>query len=388
LIGPFVPDRLIEARVGRGVASSGLADMLGVSPSAVSHWESGKYSPRPEMLTSIAEKLNLPERFFRTPRSAEHAPIFWRSFAYATKAARAQAEQRFLWVQDVVRFVHHYLEFPAVALPQLAVPDRLEDLEDRRLEALAVEARAFWNLGDGPVSNVVLLLENSGVVVARSDFGDVALEAFSQWSAVDHLPYVVLGNAKTAARSRLDAAHELAHLLLHRAAPAKSLRTPPVHKMLEGQAFRFGSAFLMPANSFLAEVWSPTLDTFAALKERWKVSIGAMIKRCHDLHFIDETQYKRLWMNYYQRGYRNKDMNDGAVVAEQPRLLPRCFSLLIDEHVLTRDDILQALPFSAREIEGLAGLPAGLLTRDDVAPPLSVRRGASVVVPFSRPTGQ
>lgn len=361
--------------------------MLDVSPSAVSHWESGKYSPRPETLARIAETLNLPERFFRTSRTGDDsAPIFWRSFAYATKSSRTQCEQRFRWFQDIVRYAHQFVEFPTIVFPTLSVPAQLEKLDDRTIEQCATEARAFWELGHGPISDMVLLLENNGTIVTRSSLGDEALDAFSQWSAVDRLPYIVLGSGKTAMRSRFDAAHELAHLLLHKAAPPKGLRTPPVHKMLEAQAFRFAAAFLMPASTFLAEVWAPTLETFRVLKERWKVSIGAMIRRCHGLGFIDENQYRRLWMNYYQRGYREKDMVDDVVRPEEPRLLLRSFEMLLREEVQTKEQIVAALPFGRREIEMLAGLPQDFLRFDEMEPPLSIRleHRPNAVVKFTR----
>jgi len=359
-----------------------------VSPSAVSHWEAGKYVPRTELLAQIAEKLNLPERFFRTPRSQhEPAPIFWRSFAYATKSARAQCEQRFRWFQDIVRYAHHYVEFPSVSFPRLSLPSELEKVDDRALEQFAAEVRDVWQLGQGPISDVVLLLENNGAIVTRSTLGDDALDAFSQWSTVDGLPYVVLGHSKTAVRSRMDAAHELAHLLLHQAAPSKVLRTPAIHKMLETQAFRFAGAFLMPASTFLAEVWAPTLETFRVLKERWKVSIGAMIRRCYGLGFIDEGQYRRLWMNYYQRGYREKDMLDEALRPEHPRLLRRSFEVLLAEGVQTKEQVLASLPFGRCEIEELAGLSDGFLSVDEIDAPIAIRKEHTRSAVIAFPTG-
>lgn len=380
-MGPFVPARLAEARVGRGLSATGLASLLSVTPQAVSNWEAGKHAPRAEVLAAIAARLELPERFFRSPRVLDQSPIFWRSFAYATKSSRAESEQRFRWLQDIVRYLHAFLEFPPIHLPVFNVPASIEQLDNRRIEQMALEARDFWGLGDGPVSDVVLLMENAGVVTGRLSMGHSALDAFSQWSQLDGLPYVVLGDSKTAARSRLDAAHELAHLLLHRGVMSKSLLTPPMHKLIENQAFRFAGALLLPASSFLAEVWQPTLEVFRSLKERWKVSIGAMIHRCHELGFIDDTQYKRLWMNYYQRGYREKDMHDDGLAHERPRLVRRCFETLLSENVQTKAEILNSLPFRQQEIESLAGLPTGFLTIEEST---VMVRAKPAVVPFPR----
>lgn len=46
----------------------------------------------------------------------------------------------------------------------------------------------------------------------------------------------------------------------------------------------------------VSELWAPTLAAFRSLKERWKVSIGAMIQRAAFIEVITEEQHRRLWM--------------------------------------------------------------------------------------------
>ena len=75
-------------------------------------------------------------------------------------------------------------------------------------------------------------------------------------------------------------------MVLHRHLGAKALNNSTDFKEIERQAFDFGGAFLMPAESFSAEIYSPSLNAFVALKERWKVSIGAMIMRCARLDML------------------------------------------------------------------------------------------------------
>ena len=91
-------------------------------------------------------------------------------------------------------------------------------------------------------------------------------------------------------------------------------------------------------------------------------------------------------MNYYQRGYREKDMVDDVVRPEQPRLLLRSFEMLLREEVQTKEQIVAALPFGRREIEMLAGLPQDFLRFDEVEPPLSIRleHRPGAVVKFTR----
>src|SRR5205085_3002223 len=108
----------------------------------------------------------------------------------------------------------------------------------------------------------------------------------------------------SASRQRFDAAHELAHLVLHRGVDPKRLNSAADYKIMEDQAHYFASALLMPAESFASDLYAPTLDGMLSLKQTWKVSVAAMIKRCEALGIIDDEGARRLWINYNRRGWR------------------------------------------------------------------------------------
>ncbi|WP_352870220.1 ImmA/IrrE family metallo-endopeptidase [Mesorhizobium sp. M1409] len=80
------------------------------------------------------------------------------------------------------------------------------------------------------------------------------LDGLSRWGS-DRRPHVLL--AQSFARRQFDAAHELAHLLLHRAVSEDELVEN--FKLIQDQAHRFASALLLPASQFSAEVTSASL---------------------------------------------------------------------------------------------------------------------------------
>jgi Zn-dependent peptidase ImmA (M78 family) len=346
----------------------------------------------------ISTTLNLPQSFFLRPVSQRlhDNGLFWRSMSSATKAARVKTQRRFGWLKDIVAYLKEYLDFPEVRFPNpkdLGVPDNPLDLTGDQIEEIANRCRSFWGLSDLPIADFVLFLENNGVVVSRGTLEAEKLDAFSHFCKASVTPYVFLTADKdNAVRSRLDAAHELGHLILHSKVQDRQIAHPQTYKLLETQAFRFGGAFLLPAHSFINELWSPTLDALRSLKERWRVSIGAMIKRCSDLELIDEPQDHRLWANYNRRGWKKKEPLDDKLIPEQPRLLKRCFDLLIDSGVKTREQILLDLPLSPKDITTLAALPEGYFSPDFgelrlfpmVKPKDSAQGGVGTVVPFNR----
>jgi Zn-dependent peptidase ImmA (M78 family)/transcriptional regulator with XRE-family HTH domain len=361
----FVGQRLAEAREARGLTNGTLADLIGVSPTAISQYEKGLASPRPETMDKIAERLNLPSSFFvrQVGKEADEV-LFWRSLSSATQAARTKARRRFRWLKEIVAYLREYLDLPVPRLPRLKLPENVLSLTGDQIESAAQECRAFWGLGEGPIADLTLFLENNGIIVSRGRLDAEKLDAFSQ-VAEDGTPYIFLtADKESAVRSRLDAAHELAHLVLHCEVETRQFNTPKINKILEDQAFRFGSAFLMPARAFTHELWSPTLDAFRSLKERWRVSIAAMVKRCEEMEMISEQEAKRLFINYNRREWRVKEPFDDTLLIEQPRLLRRSFELLIREGVKTREQVLLDLPYAPVDIEDLGGLPRGYFTEE------------------------
>jgi len=167
----------------------------------------------------------------------------------------------------------------------------------------------------------------------------------------------------SAARSRFDAAHELAHLVLHRSTPTSFVCQKDSFDLMEQQAHRFASAFLLPESSFVNELYAPSLDAFRALKSRWRVAISAMIMRAADLRLVNEEQAKKLWINLGRRKWRTREPLDDQLEPEKPRLLARCITGLIERRTISPMDLPFQLGLPAQDIERLVGLPAELLSQ-------------------------
>ena len=358
----FIGDRLREAREARGLTGILLADQLRVTRQAVSQYETGQQSPSPEVMRRMTEVLRLPMHRFLRPKASRGAvgTIFYRSMATATKAPRVKAEARYKWLRDIEAYLRRYVKFPEVRFPDFKLPDDPRLLSIQQIEEYATKTRRFWGLGDGPISNVLWLVENNGAVVARFDLFAAKLDAFSEWSVDEPAPHIVLGADKgSAARSRFDVAHELAHIVLHRNVRATMLGQLSSFKLIESQADRFASAFLMPAESFANDLGNVTLDALVSLKSIWKTSVGAMIRRARHLDFLSQKGERNLWINLTRRGWRRNEPLDDVLEPEQPRLLRRSFNILIENRIVARSDIPYELALSASDIEDLVGLPSG-----------------------------
>src|SRR5699024_3355284 len=110
-------------------------------------------------------------------------------------------------------------------------------------------------------------------------FSDMTIDACSTWDK-DNRPFVFLNYDKgSAVRSRFDLAHELGHLLLHSQIKESDFNKRSIYKRIEQEANYFASSFLLPEESFGNDLQINSLSHYIVLKEKWKVSIAAMIYR-------------------------------------------------------------------------------------------------------------
>jgi Zn-dependent peptidase ImmA (M78 family)/transcriptional regulator with XRE-family HTH domain len=369
----FVGERLTEAREARGIMTkSALADLLDLSVKTVGQYEGNISKPRHEIVLRMASQLRVKETFFFTPLPQQVSnPVFWRSRHAATKSSRAVAERKMNWAKSIAdEYLRQYLELPTLHIPtreELGVPADPKSLTDHYIEEIALLLRHYWESGTLPIADLTLLLENNGILITYGDLESAKLDAFSNVSEFDGSFHIFLGTDRsTAVRSRFDAAHELGHMILHSHLTKKYLddkEPTKKHSLIEHQAYRFASAFLMPAESFRADVWMTSLEALLSLKERWKVSVGAMIMRCSQLGIIHEDDARRLWISYNRR-WKRAEPKDDTIPFEAPQLMKSCFDMLIESGIKTKTQILHELPYSQRDIETLMNLPEGYFSDD------------------------
>jgi hypothetical protein len=79
----------------------------------------------------------------------------------------------------------------------------------------------------------------------------------------------------------------------------------------EKAAFRFAGAFLAPRASFEREVGerrtSVRIEELLILKQRWGMSMQALLRRMSDLEIITATTYKWACVHLSQLGYRKNE---------------------------------------------------------------------------------
>ena len=354
----FVGERLTEVREARGLNQSELAALVGVNRASISHYEGGKRFPEAETLSKLAVILGIPEAFFfRRDQVDGSGTLFYRSLASATKTDRKMAQRRYGWLKELTSYLRGFVRFPQVNMPRFEVPARLTDVDSATIASYASQTREFWGLGKGPISDLMLLLENNGVIVSKAVFDTRHMDAYSSFDTGSATPYVIIAYEKgSAVRSRFDLAHELGHMVLHRRLGRHVVGNPAHNRTIESQANAFAGELLLPGDSFAKDLGVISLDALKGLKRRWRVSIGVMLYRLSELGWLNAEQSTRFWKNYSRRGWRTGEPLDEEIEPELPRLLRRGFELIVERRVREPVDITTELCLSSVDICELACL--------------------------------
>ncbi|MDI9334191.1 MAG: XRE family transcriptional regulator [Cytophagales bacterium] len=288
---------IVLAREFRGLSQTALAESAGVTQSAIAQLEIGNAGAiGDDKFIKVAAALAFPIDFFY---SAEPRLGFGSSsYFYRKKFTKASEKNYFSGIVNLSR-IHltemlKYVEIDSIhKIPKATLNG------DNSPEEIANLVKAAWNVPDGPIENLTVLMERAGVAIIEIPFGTSAIDGTSLW--LNNLPPIVFVNSNLSPdRYRFTLAHELAHLVMH---------DFPTETM-EKEADAFASEFLMPAQSFKTNLAAISdgrvgLKHLFQMKPYWKVSVAAMIMKLKQ--YGREKEYTSLNILMSKSGYRTTE---------------------------------------------------------------------------------
>ncbi|MET9632175.1 XRE family transcriptional regulator [Lentzea sp. NPDC006480] len=308
------PRMLVLARESRGWRQGDVAkemkaldgrDDSKISQAYVSRAESGKLIVSGERLDLFAHALGYPADLLTLDEGEVGAGpglVHHRK----KQALGAPELRRIHAVLNLTRVQLRGLLGDAPRVADLKIPHiTVDDYTSPEDAARAV--RNEWALPRGPLSSVVTTLEAAGGwVFSRSLIAPAVLDSGNESVPVDAVsscppgedPIILLNEGTPGNRQRFTLAHELGHMVMH----------PVPHPDQEKQANRFAAEFLMPAND-IRDALAGTIDLsrLLDLKEQWRVSMWALLRRAHTLSAISDWQYRTLAVEMSSLGYRTTE---------------------------------------------------------------------------------
>jgi len=345
----FNPYAVTLARRAKEMPQAKLAEALGVSQAAVSHWEKGNRIPEPEILARIATVLDVLPLTLVDESVATTTPMF-RAAGVDTKRDERKIEGR----TELARLAASRILEEVDVAPTLPWPSTDDPAGDGPEEA-AESLRRVWRIPSGPITNLTNLVESAGAVILRVSFGHPKVEAAYAHPRRDAKRWILTNtHMRDGARFRLTLAHELGHAVLHH----WDAFNVPDDRGREAEAFSFALALMVPANDFVLDIahTSRRWEDFLRLRHKWGISAAALARRARDLKLLDEGAYRSLNIKRRSLGHWKREPGDDVKLEE-----PTVFHLAVN---VLRDQA----SWSNSEFAEVAGLPyhrlADLLPED------------------------
>ena len=366
----FNGGRLKKARIYRGLTVAELAEKVSQQRQTLSMYEINKSNPPETVAAEIARELHFPLRFFyQDSNQKQESTVYFRSLLTTNKKYRSEQIIKMQFLSDVYDMLQDYIEFPKFDINSIK--------KGISPEEAASELRKAWILGDGPIDNLVSVVEQHGIIVTSYNMRTDDIDAFSELLLNDSNStfLIAFSNNKTsAARIHFDIAHELGHICLHEWSDDIEDISKEDFKIREQEANDFAASFLLPRTSFMDDLQTIPLNLvgFKQLKKKWRVSMAAMIRRSKELGVIDAEMYQNLIRTMQRRGLRKEEPLDDVLLTAEPSLLKTAVLLLLQEEVFTPNEFMDELDINynlaiePEEVEFLLDWPKNTLATSKI----------------------
>lgn len=147
-------------------------------------------------------------------------------------------------------------------------------------------------------------------------------------------------------RYRMNLAHELAHMVLHR---------QPEPEM-EDQANVFAGEFLMPASEIKPQLYGLTMAKLGQLKPYWRTSMASILKQAEDLKCVSHNAARYLWMHMAKRGYKKREPAELDLLPEPPGLIRELIDFHRTELGYSIEDLAVAMRATPADVMATYGL--------------------------------
>lgn len=349
----FQGSQLKNARLLRGLTVTALANETGISKQSISLYENNENKPDYERGYKLAAALQVPYEFFLQNNSygTKTAATYFRSLISTSKLSRTSQSIKLEYIARMYEALREYIDFPMLNLPQvefIGTENNYNKDDNHRelleLEEIATEVRSMWGLGEGPIEDFQYILESNGIIVTGFNASEDKIDAFSQRIITDTGEVCIIAlnqGEKPEGRIRFDMAHELAHILIHPWSEDLDCISKEEFKQREIQANIFAGAFLLPRVSFGRDVQAHPTDLryYQWLKNKWKVSVQAMVYRSHQLGIISANQYQYMMRQISKNGWKSCEPGDTPYFIGE-NVFQGAIDLLKEEKILSIRGVL------------------------------------------------
>jgi Zn-dependent peptidase ImmA (M78 family)/DNA-binding XRE family transcriptional regulator len=358
-------DKLREARKGMGISTREVAANLGerfqVSHATIANYEKGRSQPTMPLLMSLAQLYDRPLNWF-----LESGPVFT-GIRYRNLPSRVRESEKHRYEAESLRWLEGYIKieqsldaalvarFPRPTPPTNANP-----------AAFAKSIREKLGIADNaPIPSVIDALEAFGIRVIEVA---TALSIDGLAAMLGDQPIVVLNPARSDDRIRINAAHELFHVLLgHCGDEIKNVVEDDV-KGDEDLAFACARNFLLPEAQLREAFDGQSFVKLIKFKEKFGISISAMIYAARQKRILNDRTARFLWIEISRRGWREKE--PGTVRPDRATRFEQLIDGAIYQKKMTLQQAAQIIGVRETELSDRLKIAQGITDEPEYKQPL------------------
>lgn len=295
----MIGERLLRSRNAAGLSMQALANQVGLSANMIKKYEHNQSMPSSANLLKLSKALGVrSEYFFRTSipeirniefRKRASTPV---SLVNKIKSDVLDQAERWYELADI------WPEFPIKKFVQPDwIPKVIQSLDE--IDQVAILCRDKWQLGMGPLVDLIDLLESKGIlVIVSSVAANNKLDGLQ--GRIDGQPVVVISENVPGDRQRFTLAHELGHLLI------SGRLSENIDE--EKACNRFAANFILPCETLKNEIGSKRHNLEFAeldfLKQEYGISMQACLYRAKDCGIISDSYYTNVIRVFARNGWR------------------------------------------------------------------------------------
>lgn len=313
-------------RLKKNMSMKELADLVNVSPMAISHYEKEERKPDMQTIKALAMALQVRVTDFLANRdtSLEFCHGEFR------KNSKLSAKQQDFIKEEVEEYFGRFYQTVNL-LGGEALPDHpaLHSLElSDSLEDNALKMREKLELSkNGPIGGLIEILENKGILVYLCEIENDDFSGMN--GTVNGRPYIIINKNMNPQRIRSTIAHELAHLMFKWPENMSD-------KDIENTANAISGAFLFPIIDMKRELGvrrkAITNDMIGVCRE-YGISMYMLVMRANKSGIVNDNVARHFYIKANQKGWRKNEPS--LAKNEQTRLFQQLVYRAVTENEIT-----------------------------------------------------
>jgi Zn-dependent peptidase ImmA (M78 family)/DNA-binding XRE family transcriptional regulator len=255
-----------------------------VSKPNISKYEAGKMMPSSKAHIALARALGMDFDYFFRPVTVQ----ITRQADYRKKASLNRTDEKAI-NEEVMDKVERYMEIEDTLGVSMEFDYDLSDIivsNRDDVKRVVAHIRKDWNLGLGPLRNIIDMLEYHGLRVIEIEAPD-AFDGMCVFVG-EKKPVLVLNKHYTVERKRFSTLHELGHSVMR-------MNESLEQKQKETLCNYFAGEMLLSSEvlyrQFSRRIYKLYLNDIARMQTQFGISIEAIMHKLKDEHILEDVLY-------------------------------------------------------------------------------------------------